>query len=55
MLENICAPSGSTIEGAGSVTYQGKAVALPFTIPSAAGCTITKDELPLPPTDVTVN
>ena len=39
VMEKICAPAGATVEGQGTVLFEGTRVALPFTISSAAQCT----------------
>jgi hypothetical protein len=54
VIDKICAPPGSTIQGTGAVTYRSSRIALPFTIASANDCTLADDPTPAPPTNVTV-
>lgn len=54
VVDAICAPSGSTITGQGSVTYQGRLVPLPYTISSASQCTLAQSPRPLPPENLAI-
>lgn len=54
LVENICAPAGSTIEGSGVVTYQGNQISLPYKIAFATNCSLVKDTKPEPPTAVSI-
>lgn len=55
VIEDICAPAGSTITGTGIVIYESNRVALPFTIQSANQCSVTTETRPAPPSDVAVD
>jgi hypothetical protein len=47
VVTDLCVPDGSTITGAGTLTYEGSGESLPFTIPdSTANCAITADPRP---------
>jgi hypothetical protein len=53
-VENICAPTGSTIEGSGSVVYQSRLVTLPYVLGETQLCTAGTPAQPRPPDDVIV-
>jgi hypothetical protein len=51
VVTGLCVPNGSTITGAGTLTYEGDSESLPFTIPnSTSNCAITADPVPGPVT-----
>jgi hypothetical protein len=55
-VTDLCVPNGSTITGAGTLTYEGSGQSLPYTIPnSTANCSITADPRPGPVTGGSVN
>jgi hypothetical protein len=54
-MKDICARSGSTITGAGTVVYEGASWSLPKTLGAMAECNVSKDGVPSPPFDVTVD
>jgi hypothetical protein len=46
-VTDLCVPNGSTITGTGTLTYEGAAQTLPYTIPDGtANCSISTDPLP---------
>jgi hypothetical protein len=56
IVSDLCVPNGSTITGAGTLTYEGSGQSLPYTIPnSTANCSITPDPRPGPVTGGSVN
>jgi hypothetical protein len=56
IVTDLCVPDGSTITGAGTLTYEGSGQSLPYTIPnSTANCAITADPRPGPVTGGGVN
>jgi hypothetical protein len=55
VVNDICAPAGATIEGSGTVIYQGLRVTLPFTFAATSGCRPADSTVPKPPDGVTVD
>jgi hypothetical protein len=56
IVTDLCVPDGSTITGAGTLTYEGAGQSLPYTIPnSTANCAITANPRPGPVTGGGVN
>lgn len=54
-VSRICAASGSSITGSGTLVYEGVVRALPFVIVSANGCSVGSTAVPNPPNEVRVD
>ena len=53
-VSQLCAPAGSAVTGPGTLTMNGVAVTLPYTISSATGCSMSGGAIPSQPPDFTV-
>lgn len=56
VVSDLCVPDGSTITGAGTLTYEGSSESMPYTIPNGTqNCSLTADGRPNPPSGGSVN
>jgi hypothetical protein len=54
VVTQLCAPAGSTVTGAGALFIDGVSTAMPYTVVSAYGCSLSGNPDPSPPMDVIV-